>query len=412
MLGEEANIPDVIAIEGLRTGYPSVYRALREHPDWFLVDRPYYSDPDPQNARVKQAIESDVLSSLPGPERGAVVHILGRLFPGIGAAFGMQQIPSREELYAARRVGHPDYFSRYFTYSVGAGTVAEKEIRELLDSAAGEVIPRLTKLLSKHGRGVVGPLTKKVSVRLPLIQVPTAQELIKVLPMIGRSVVDEGNTGSVFARSAADDLALLLTGLVERLPTTDRLDAARSIVATAEPLTFAMDALRWLRQAPRPGAEGMFDDAQLTELGDQLANRIARALADVPMWESEPSWASLLSIAAKGPLKNVVRDRVGKWLRSDPHAVDIVLKGVAGTATNLANGADIQQDFTTDSYAGLLLIAPIKSVRDAVRKAHGPIDASNYPPDASYVDGPTAAVIGQFSFLDAKAQREHRGEQT
>ena len=105
-----------------------------------------------------------------------------------------------------------------------------------------------------------------------------------------------------------------------------------------------------------------------------------------------------------------MRKQVARWLRSDPSSVDILLSGVAGTMTSLETGQSRQNDFTTNSYDALVLLASITAVRVAVRKGFGTVDASTYPPDATYVDDPAAAVRGQFAFLDAKRQREQRRE--
>jgi len=207
----------------------------------------------------------------------------------------------------------------------------------------------------------------------------------------------------LFGYSLQERLANVIARLVAQELDEARLAAAASVIADAEPLSFALECLRALRRRETETQLPPLDGPTLDKLQSALADRIVGTLKpEAPLWDSEPLWTTLLYVAARGSRGDEVRSLVTSWLK-DPDAVDTLLTGLAGKATNLGTGDVVQQDFTTETLETLRGVADPDAVRAAVRGRYGELLVDSYPPDASYVRDSTRAVIEQFWYLDSKA---------
>ena len=129
----EVNPVDFIAIEALRVFLPSVYDALRNHPEHFAGHRSVsqYTDRDDQ---MRKAFHDSWLNKLPESQRGHVFALMQRIFPKLEQSiYGYEWIP---EWRKKQRACVPEIFPIYFRLSIPIGTVRRSEIINLLAVAS------------------------------------------------------------------------------------------------------------------------------------------------------------------------------------------------------------------------------------------------------------------------------------
>lgn len=405
LLKGEANPADVIAVEGIHVAYPTVYRALRENRDWFLNPQPGFSlgrDDAPEKKTARDRIETCLPVS--PPDREAALGLLRRLFPKVDSLWSNSYSRDASEWYAQQRMASTAYYERYLSYALPVGEVSDQEFQSLISDPAS-LGTSILEILSSRGSKVVGSLASKIDARMELLSPDARGKLVAVLPLLGGFVMSRGAAQSgLFGYSLQERLANVIARLVARYPVNMRMAVAQSVISNAEPLSFSVECYRALHRRDSETQGPPFDDGSLERLEQALGNRIVDALdAETPLWASEPLWTTLLWIASKGVREGEVRRLIGGWLRA-PEAVDILLTGLAGKATNLGTGQVVQQDFTTQTYESLRALADLEGVREAIRARYGEPIVTSYPPDASYVRDSTRAVVEQFLFVDAKAK--------
>lgn len=410
LLKGEANVADVIAVEGIHVAYPVLYRALREHPAWFLARTPTVrlgraDDQDGQAAR--QRIEG-VLAPLGPGQRDAAIALLRSLYPLVDSMWSDSfETRSEAELFAGQRMASPAYYDRYLSYALPTDEVSDQELDALLADPS-TLAEGIAGRIAAEGPAIVGSLTTKLTTRLDGLSAEAQLVLLELLPRLGPTVLDTREVPSVlFGYSLQEQLARLIAGLVVQLPPRARIKAARRVAAEAVPLTFAIECVRKMRARRDEDRQRTLSDTDLTGLQRALGQRVlAEALPDVPLWTIEPRWQALLFVAAEGPGARRVRGLVRAWLATGSDAIDVLLTGLAGKMVG-SSGVK-QDDFTTATYDDLKAIAHLRDVRRAVRSKYGSLKVETYPPDASYAADPVRAVVEQFVFVDRSAQHRPR----
>jgi predicted KAP-like P-loop ATPase len=350
LLKGEASLADVIAVEGFHVAHPTVYRALREHPDLFLNPQPTFSlGRDDQADRAASRARLEEWLPPQQPDHDAALALARRVFPQVDALWGNSGRPRESaEWYAQQRMASIAYYDRYLAYALPTDEIPDQEIDAYLAEPAS-LAPALVELLRRRGAPAVGSLTQKLEVRIDRLTDAARAVLLAVLPALGSAVLDNSVAPSgLFERSLQERLANTIVRLIARSGTNERQVLAKQVLSTAEPLTFALECLRSMHARVSEAVGPIFGERTLDQLNRHLASRIVEDLdPNEPLWSREPRWATLIVVAAETAHAPSVRRTIGAWLTAEPTGVDTLLTGLAGKARNLGTGYEIQQDFST-----------------------------------------------------------------
>lgn len=128
----ELNPLDLIVLETLRLFEPALYESLAARREILTGSRiaAFFSEDERNKAQVAE--QTALLSLTAEPRKTAMKEILAALFP---ALFGHQH-PDRRTLQRQLRVGHEDYFDRYFTMSLAPDDVPQADVDALRENFA------------------------------------------------------------------------------------------------------------------------------------------------------------------------------------------------------------------------------------------------------------------------------------
>jgi predicted KAP-like P-loop ATPase len=162
---DEVNFMDCLLLTFVRTYEPGVYRMLYERREEVIKQRSRsvnasLSDPataDDWRQRLRDA-------SVNREDVEGVLGILAILFVSVKEAMEHGQLSSgyMEGLARRRCIGHPDYFDRYFAFSVPdediADSVVAAALRQLAEQTPGSEVDQLTNRLNTDTSRVVRKL--------------------------------------------------------------------------------------------------------------------------------------------------------------------------------------------------------------------------------------------------------------
>jgi hypothetical protein len=211
-----------------------------------------------------------------------VLGILATLFVPVKEAMERGRLSSgyMEDLARRRCIGHPDYFDRYFAFSVPdediADAVVAAALRQLAEQTPGAEVDQLTnrlktdtsrvvrKLQALHRQGPepAGPLTRLLG------------EVYNQLPL-----------DSLFTARPHLDVALLTCSLLGDLSEEDGTRTLRALAETDTGAELAVRAVRTLRQAAQRGESSGLPSLPWMSAAEEIVlelikDRLTRAAAE------------------------------------------------------------------------------------------------------------------------------------
>ena len=181
-----------------------------------------------------------------------------------------------------------EYLPRYFSYGLRAGDLNDQlvdRLLALLDVQLNEDSPEAVErdaLIETHlspdiiDRFVIHLRKTGVSVGAR-----AAEALLVALAGATSSLTDKGRNDFAIANNPLDQAALLMRTLLARVDSENRLELARAIAMTVEPLGFAVEFVQWLRPSETDPDDKLSAEA-VAELARIVAERIASAAEGPP----------------------------------------------------------------------------------------------------------------------------------
>jgi hypothetical protein len=282
MLKGETNPVDLLLVEALRAFFPEVYDIIqREHSSFSGVEteRRGRRDESPRPVVLLQP----VLDSMPADHAEAVKALVIDLFPRVSGAFGRSTFGddwlSRWE--RERRVSSPEYGPRYFTYAIPSNDVPDAAVITLVDAAASQDDATVVTSLKTHlsGRRAGRFIEKLRNVETTID--PKAAEFLAI--SIARLGSHLPNPPALFDfAEPPSQAAILISHLLRRLTADQRVRAAKSVAAAADPLWFAVECVRWFYVTDKPEKQesNTLTEDETAEVRRTIVERIkARAAA-------------------------------------------------------------------------------------------------------------------------------------
>lgn len=248
---DEVNFTDYLLLTFVRTYEPGVYRLLYERREELIKQPPRsvnaaLRDPataDDWHQRLREACVSQENAE-------GVFGILATLFVPVKEAMEHARLSSgyMEDLGRRRCIGHPDYFDRYFAFSVPdediADAVVAAALHQLAEQAPGAEVDQLTSRLKTD--------TSRVVRKLQALHSQGPEPAGPLIRLLGE-IYDQLPLDSLFTARPHMDVALLTCSLLGDL---SEEAGARTLRALAERDTgaeLAVRAVRTMRQAEQRG---------------------------------------------------------------------------------------------------------------------------------------------------------------
>lgn len=238
----EVHEVDMMLIEGIRVFYPNAYQALK-HNRQVLTERSDSALHKRTMPERRAELKAEIGRGLQPDEAKSLLKLLQFLFPRYGETlYG----PDFEEEWAKqKRVASPEYFDRYFTYSVPEGDIPDHRITSLLSGLESNAVDATASML----KDIVTPSTAALAIRKLRSAVDElSQNSAKNLAMaVARSgdLFPETDT-FLYPADPSNQAAMLISRLLRQIDQQSRLAVAEALAREAEPLPFACRVVRWI----------------------------------------------------------------------------------------------------------------------------------------------------------------------
>jgi hypothetical protein len=407
MLKGEVNLIDLLLVEALRAFFPEVYDIVRNnHEDFSGVesDRHRRASNEPRYAELLKA----VLDSMPTDHADAVKDLLVDLFPRLSnsyehgfnrGGYGSDWLPrwSREQ-----RISSPDYCPRYFTYAVPLNDVPDAEIVALLDMATMQEEGAVEAWLTMH---LVGLKASRVIEKLRAIEktvgVTAAETLALVIAKSGKNLP---NPLVLFREAEPPTQAgILISNLLSRISDrSKRVAVAERVVATAEPLWFGVECIRWMHVTDKPEKQDLntLTKEEIVGVRRILVECIkARAAAGFPLFDPDVRQeSSLLFEWWRAEGRDPVQAHLVRVFTKAPKQVTTFLHSQAPHAWGIGNALPHVSEIDAYQLNSIKLVIDLGVLAELIKR-HCPGDFDNpqwFPNDTGPLE---QRLAEQFMFV-------------
>jgi hypothetical protein len=365
----EVNTVEMMLVEGIRIFYPNTYAVIKRSKE-VLVGLSIVTGVDHDREERVQRFWSAALEGMTTGEASALRQLLGTLFPRI---VGRTRYGSdwEDEWAKTRRVTAERYFDRYFSYAIPARDLADEEtqafVLKLETSGLDEAISSLNKLITREN---VGGFIAKLSAVKDHLSADAAEKLAIVLSRSGN--LFPSSEGLLLFAQPFTQVGMLISDLLERIPRHTRFDTAVRIVAEAEPIRLAIEAVKWMSSEK----EAKIEDRKMSELEDeklwkQLAARIEAfaLLEDASSFLNTPrEAASCLSVWEEHGNKASVREYITQAVKRNPQSAISLIEGFLPAAAGAGSG---HIEVTRATYESVVKLIAGEVVLRALESATG-----------------------------------------
>lgn len=286
MMQGNVRIVDLILLESLRTLYSDVYKYIGSHKrlatEWITSD----------DLRDVHRAELEVaLDALKVDDRGHCRQLLCTLFPQIAVLYStrIDGSPENERWGREQRVCSPNYFDRYFLYSLPYGDVPDTDIDAVVHGTSPNAGAALAELLGAHSpKLVVEKLIERGSTLTDAAALALAQTLCDVadkLPDYGMAL----NPLATVSRAA-----YAVARLASRVNPEQRATVLAEMLAGAD-VRFAVVTFRSLESSSNiqsgsvQSEQPPISSEELRRVGSTLAKRILTNEAIRALYEGAPT---------------------------------------------------------------------------------------------------------------------------
>ncbi len=405
ILKDEANIVDLMLVEGIRVLLPKIYAFIKENRDLFLKDSTsgFTHNNQKEKARTKERIESS-LKEFTEEEKEQIIDLLGFLFPKLNSIFGNNYYGGDSELIWSekQRICSPQYFQRYFTYAITTKDVSDLAIKELFnyseESPPEEIVNRIEGILTdKNAENFISKLRRQ-SKKLTL---PQSRNLAISVARIGSKLpnpIQFLRPMNTFGQGA------MFTGdCIENFKNKEeQLELAKDVILNADTLYFAAECFRWFPRdtEEHPNPQG-FSYEEFSKLAGILAKRISHELSNIENIEIEKieNFPYVLSIWNEYGEPREATDAITLKIRTEKEFVFELLN--CYTPTSFGEFGSRKSSFRKDNYDFIQKVVDPNVIVEAINEVYNDLAIDERYPE--YLDVPRNEELArQFLWLHNK----------
>lgn len=415
ILKDEANVVDLMLIEGIRVLLPEVYALIRDNRDLFLKDGTSgygYDYDQKEKVRRKERVES-ALNKFTKEEMEQIIDLLCFLFPKLNNAFRNVHYGGNSELKwgEKQRICSPQYFQRYFTYAITTKDVSDLAINELLKfsehNSPEDIVCKINGILSDKNAETFISKLRRLSKNFTLLQ---SKNLAISIAKIGSNLP---NPVQLFRSMNTLGQGAIFTGdCIENLNSKDeQFELAKDVIFNADTLFFATECFSWFRRdtEEHPNPQG-FSDEEYSNLAGILAKRISFELSNINNIEigKIENFPYVLSIWNKYGEPKEATNTITRIIRRDKDFVFELLNSYTPTA--FGEFGSRKSSFRRDNYDAIRKVLDPTVIVEAINEFYNDLVIDERYPE--FLDVPRNEELArQFlwihnKFADEEANKE------
>jgi len=394
ILKGEVNVIELMLVEAIRVFYPPVYDLLRTNKDIFVgtfSERGYSNNPAKEELKI--ALEN-AIALCKGATKENIISLLKELFPKVTSSY--QNMSYGSDWYKVwdkeKKVCSPNYYSRYFTYSVNSSDVSDSKLEEVLKECEQWVdlqeannplngllcntnAEKLIQKLRVRAEGLAGNVSLSLCIAI-------AQKA-KVLPY--RLQLFDWLTPVIQG-------AMLITELVQNFEKDNRLDKIKLIFEHSSSLDFILDTYKWLKKYDHEKPE------EINCLAENEINALAICIVDIfknrilldedIIKGASRNLPTLFSILNKYENPNFLTDYLVKELSIHPEDIILIICSYLGVAEGGNRKVPYRSDLKYDQYKWIIEQVNEKLLIDFIESTFDTEDliSENFPEQDDKLD--------------------------
>jgi hypothetical protein len=190
ILKGEVNASDLLLIEALRIFHPALYKVIRENPAFFIAGEQLGSNMDPENFETE--VMRKAWDGLNSQDQAALRKLLVHLFPYFGrSALQRQKIGLYDPFADRQRIASKHYFDRFFTYSIPANDISDREIAILLRGIRERPVPetasQIHSMIKSAGHNGSKAFIDRIALRQELLSPSEAPNLARGIAAVSQN---------------------------------------------------------------------------------------------------------------------------------------------------------------------------------------------------------------------------------
>ncbi|MFL9484813.1 P-loop NTPase fold protein [Chitinophagaceae bacterium LWZ2-11] len=286
LLYEEVNISDLIIIECIKVFYPELYYFIRHNSSLFLRN---YTQ---QNLRYNESNESDKKIAIEEIDKKLSKYdielvpklkkMLCSLFPQLETLYynSYQDHSYFAKWYQQQRICSPYYFERYFSYVVKTGDISDVYFKEVF-SDVGSLKPTdfANKLMQELKKIDINDFLFKLGYLIDKFSTQEIEHLYLSLSMIGKAIPD--TNGNFLFSSVKDDVARIITTLIEKLDKEKRIFFCSQAIKAAEPLNYWLSLYYRFTYRPQNDEDKFITLSQVAEISNCIVEKFNNEIKNV-----------------------------------------------------------------------------------------------------------------------------------
>lgn len=310
VLNKEVNLGDLMLIESIKVFYPDLYIFIRDNSSYFIqgydksLDRDYVKSENRKKI-VKEAFDA-ICSKYSNEEHGSIKELLTELFPLFRGVF--QSISfgegSYQKWHEEKRIGSPQYFMRYFAYTVIEGEISDVEYEKFIENVSNVALKERESEISNFLSNIdTGALAMKMLLFKAEKYPPNVSEkLIQVFAKYGEKF--SFNRNSVFGiDTPVGQLAYLAYKLLKNISDTNlQLTIANNFISES-PFILAYEFSKNLkRRNSKEQDDEAINEQHFDKLMITLLEKAKSDCGDQPLFEKFPHEAAFLMSHVWSPI--------------------------------------------------------------------------------------------------------------
>jgi predicted KAP-like P-loop ATPase len=333
LLKGEANIVDLLLIEGVKVFYPKLYSSIKDKPSYFLGQVLDQGGNSEQAKNIIEYIEQSI-SDLSREAQIYAKNLLKELFPRLTGVLGNIHHGSDWQIKwtQQKRIASVKYFKRYFAYSIPEDDISDQNLIVFLNkleqadiAGIGSEIKKITNCQSSATDSFLTEIFRKIEQLSNL----ASQNLALALAEMG-SYFPKSETLFSF-ESAFSRTGILVSHLIQKIDNPDkRLILAKQVLQVANPICFAPECFKWMRASKKDNekedSEDLFSESDISVLAEVVIHRIRDMAQEKAIDLNSPEHAcELLGFWAHWSSKEETNNCLKNLFEQDPNsAVDFV----------------------------------------------------------------------------------------
>jgi len=249
ILRSESFLHDVIMVEGLRICYPDVYKYVFQNRELFITHSSDGYKPEEVENNERQKLH-DYLKD----KDESLNNLLTSIFPRLNHVYN-HLILNDGHSYK-QRVSSPEYFERYFTYSIPKNDLSDSSFTEFIIGLTSNDIELSTnKAVELIRISNADTFLRKIEYRLESID-DFPVMLIIVLARLGKYFTENMNLINI--NTHIRRVSFIIKELIKRLPEENRIDIAQKVLNQSTNIMLTAEIGRHLHK--NANKEPLFSD--------------------------------------------------------------------------------------------------------------------------------------------------------